>query len=266
MGAYNQLNAPVGEFGHDSEIVSTTATESVSPGDSVDQGFDQQLQSCETQRAALASQMSQILERCRVRPTMDQRRRGRHARHRGERNRIANMLAVGDERPARLHRAGRNPAQGTPGGETADRPVHGRPGRRVTGTRSGATGPQGGVGATGATGQQGLPGQRGATGATGPVGHQARTLKVSCTVRIHGKEDHGHVQGRSGSARDASSALSAPPSRSAAATACTRYGSGSLRRLVLAQRSCAVLSLGAPPVGPIEIQGYKPLVKRFRVR
>src|SRR5262252_780718 len=32
-GAYNQLNAAVGQFGHDSEIVSTTGAESTSPGD-----------------------------------------------------------------------------------------------------------------------------------------------------------------------------------------------------------------------------------------
>jgi hypothetical protein len=61
MAAYEQLNAPVGEFGHDSEIVSTTASESVSPGDSVFQGFNEQLQACQVARDAIASQMKSIL-------------------------------------------------------------------------------------------------------------------------------------------------------------------------------------------------------------
>jgi hypothetical protein len=56
-GAYLQLNAPVGEFGHDSEIVSTTAAESSSPGDSTYKGFDQQLAACEAARAPLAAKM-----------------------------------------------------------------------------------------------------------------------------------------------------------------------------------------------------------------
>jgi hypothetical protein len=61
MAAYEQLNAPVGEFGHDSEIVSTTASESVSPGDSVFQGFNEQLQACQVARDTIASQMKSIL-------------------------------------------------------------------------------------------------------------------------------------------------------------------------------------------------------------
>ncbi len=59
--AYKQLDAPFGLFGHDSEIVSTTAVQSVSPGEQVYQGFDQQLQACATQRNALAAQMNTAL-------------------------------------------------------------------------------------------------------------------------------------------------------------------------------------------------------------
>ncbi len=59
--AYQQLNAPVGEFGHDSEVVSTTASESVSNGDSVYQGFNKQLQTCQTERDAVASSMDSML-------------------------------------------------------------------------------------------------------------------------------------------------------------------------------------------------------------
>jgi hypothetical protein len=60
--AYNQLNAPVGQFGHDSEIVSTTAVESNASGDSVARGFDQQLQACESQRTSLVAQMQAALQ------------------------------------------------------------------------------------------------------------------------------------------------------------------------------------------------------------
>ncbi|MDQ6778256.1 MAG: hypothetical protein M3071_19020, partial [Actinomycetota bacterium] len=61
-GAYKQLNAPVGQFGHDSEIVSTTAAESTSPNDAVALGFDQQLQSCQTLRDTLATNMKTNLD------------------------------------------------------------------------------------------------------------------------------------------------------------------------------------------------------------
>jgi hypothetical protein len=56
-----QLNAPFGEFGRDSEIVSTTAVESTSPGDGVAMGFDNQLNSCRTQRDAVVGQIQPML-------------------------------------------------------------------------------------------------------------------------------------------------------------------------------------------------------------
>jgi hypothetical protein len=55
--AYSQLNAPVGEFGHASELVSTRAAESSSSGDSVYKGFDNQLAGCEAARAPVAAEM-----------------------------------------------------------------------------------------------------------------------------------------------------------------------------------------------------------------
>jgi hypothetical protein len=61
-GTLKQLNAPFGQFGHDSEIVSTTAVESSSPGDAVDKGFDQQLEVCGSERAALVAQIQPILQ------------------------------------------------------------------------------------------------------------------------------------------------------------------------------------------------------------
>ncbi|MCL2770590.1 MAG: hypothetical protein FWD42_10880, partial [Solirubrobacterales bacterium] len=59
--AYKQLDAPFGQFGHDSEIVSTTAVQTASPGERVYRAFDAQLQSCATQRNALAAQMASDL-------------------------------------------------------------------------------------------------------------------------------------------------------------------------------------------------------------
>jgi hypothetical protein len=53
--AYMQLNAAVGEFGHDSEIVSTAANDSSSPGDWIYRGFNQQLTTCQVARDGLAN-------------------------------------------------------------------------------------------------------------------------------------------------------------------------------------------------------------------
>src|SRR5262249_40536294 len=57
MAAYEQLDAAVGQFGRDSEVVSTTAAESSSPGDSVYQGFNQQLATCEAARDEIAGKI-----------------------------------------------------------------------------------------------------------------------------------------------------------------------------------------------------------------
>jgi hypothetical protein len=59
--AYKQLDAPFGQFGADSEVVSTTAASSSSPGDSVYQGFDAQLNACEVQRNPIAGEMRDLL-------------------------------------------------------------------------------------------------------------------------------------------------------------------------------------------------------------
>jgi hypothetical protein len=55
LSAYNQLNAAVGAFGHASELVSTTA--SLSPDNSVYDGFNAQLADCQAQRAPVAAAM-----------------------------------------------------------------------------------------------------------------------------------------------------------------------------------------------------------------
>jgi hypothetical protein len=59
--AEKQLNAPFGQFGRYSEVVSTTAVESAAPNDSVARGFDQQLSACNSQRDALVTQIQAAL-------------------------------------------------------------------------------------------------------------------------------------------------------------------------------------------------------------
>jgi len=60
-GVYKQLDAPFGEFGHDSELVSTRATASESTDDAVYRGFDEQLETCAGHREAVAGQINRLL-------------------------------------------------------------------------------------------------------------------------------------------------------------------------------------------------------------
>jgi hypothetical protein len=62
LGAvYKQLDAPFGQFGHDSELVSTRAVQSISPGEAVYSGFDQQLETCTSAREAVAGEVNRLL-------------------------------------------------------------------------------------------------------------------------------------------------------------------------------------------------------------
>jgi hypothetical protein len=62
LGAvYKQLDAPFGQFGHDSELVSTRAVQSSSPGEAVYQGFDQQLETCASAREVVAGAINRLL-------------------------------------------------------------------------------------------------------------------------------------------------------------------------------------------------------------
>jgi hypothetical protein len=100
LDAYNQLNAPVGQFGHDSEIVSTIAAESTSSGDAEYQGFDQQLADCQAQRSPVAAAMKADLNRRDVQQR--EHRPGGLGRpdHAGERADRRHALAVADEHAA----------------------------------------------------------------------------------------------------------------------------------------------------------------------
>jgi hypothetical protein len=62
LGAiYKQLDAPFGQFGHDSEIVSTHAVQSSSPKEATYRGFDQQLEACARQRNTVAGEIDKLL-------------------------------------------------------------------------------------------------------------------------------------------------------------------------------------------------------------
>ena len=60
--AYKQIEAPFGQFGQDSETVSTAAVMSNSPGDTVYHGFDGQLWVCGRARDALGAKMNLLLQ------------------------------------------------------------------------------------------------------------------------------------------------------------------------------------------------------------
>ena len=74
--AVKQLNAPFGQFGHDAEVVSTTAVQTTSP--TVYDAWDSQLATCKTLRDQTSSSIQTILNNASfhvARSTMRRRRR-----------------------------------------------------------------------------------------------------------------------------------------------------------------------------------------------
>ena len=165
--AMTEIDAPFGPFAADSEVVSTTAVESTSPGDSVAQGFDQQLQACTTARNQLVGQIQPILQAAQfnggsINATQAQ------AYATQANNLVANMHSLSQMTvPPSFTVCG-----STPGG-----------------AGSGATGPVGATGATGptGTGSPGPAGPRGLRGPKGPRGHKGATPKVKCHAVGHGR-------------------------------------------------------------------------------
>jgi hypothetical protein len=253
LGAYNDVNAPVGNFGHDSEVVSTTAANSVSPGDSVFQGFDDQLAACTTARNALASQMRTILN---------------NAVFNGgsvSDSQVASMVSQATDLVGNMHSlsqmvvppnytvCGTNPAQGPPG-DTGPQGPQGPQGQTGQTGATGATGPQG------PQGTQGPQGAQGPQGLQGPVGPTGATPRVKCVAKVVNKKITVTCT-QIGTSRDVK--------RSVRATVAVyrghhvyAYGSGSLRHLVLHARQ----QLRGRYTLAIEIKGYKVLRTRFRVR
>ncbi len=63
LGAvYKQLDAPFGQFAHDSEIVSTRAVASNTPADVIYRAWDAQLQACLSERDTVATQIASLLD------------------------------------------------------------------------------------------------------------------------------------------------------------------------------------------------------------
>ena len=190
----------MGQFGHDSELVSTTAAESVSPGDGAAQGFDQQLQSCLTQRDTLATQIRSTLDGAvfsgnAISDSQAQSMTDQANRLIGNMHTLSQMAV-----PPSYTVCGTNPAQGRPG-------------------------PKGDPGA------QGPKGDRGPQGPAGPTPRitcrasvRGRTITVTCTQvgQAHGARRARVVR--------ATVAISRGHRVYA-------YGTGSLRHLVLHSRA-----------------------------
>ncbi len=250
-GAYKQLNAPVGQFGHDSETVSTTGSESVSPDDAVAKGFDQQLTICQTDRDALVTQIKPILNGAVFGTTAISSTQAQPLITQAE-DLIGNMHTLSQMNvPPDYTVCGSNPNTGTVGPQ-------GPPGPQGP---TGPQGPQGLTGSQGPTGPQGPAGPQGPQGPKGdrgPQGPPGRTPIVSCRVFVH---HHDIVVSctEEGVAKDHKvqsirRAVNATVGISRGHRVYA-YGSGSLRRLVLHSRS----RLHGRYMLSIDIKGYKPV-------
>jgi hypothetical protein len=142
-GALKQLNAPFGQFGHDAEVVSTTAVATTSP--SVYDGFDAQLTACRDQRNALAGQMQTML------------------------NNAATPAGTFDDAQAATYIGNANSLIGNMHKLSQ---MNVPPNYTVCGSSD--------QGPTGATGPKG---DTGATGPQGPAGKNGRDATVTCTVK-----------------------------------------------------------------------------------
>ena len=262
-GAYKQLDAAVGQFGHDSELVSTTASESVSPGDGVAQGFDQQLQACLTQRDTLAGQMRTTLDGAVFSGTAINDSQAQTMTDQAN-NLIGNMHGLSQMIvPPSYTVCGANSVQGPPGskGDPGAQGPKGDPGA------AGSTGPKGDTGATGQSGQTGQTGPKGDTGAQGPKGDRGpqgppgRTPQITCRTSVHGRTitvTCTQVRQAHGARRVHTQRATVAISRGHRVYA---YGTGSLRHLVLRART----RLHGRYVLSIEIKGYRPLNTRIRL-
>jgi hypothetical protein len=225
MGAYKQLNASVGQFGHDSEIVSTTGSESVSPGDAVARGFDRQLTACQVQRDAVAGKMKDALNEAVFKGD---------AIHGGKARSLINRAydLIGEMHTLSLMVV--PPEDLVCGGDEGD---------------------QGGQGSRGDQGQQGPQGPQGDKGDRGPGGPRAFELKLVCLVKEH---SHHTVVLRCVATR--SEDHKALDRRVRATAGVVRghrvfaYGSGLLRHLVLHTHA----RLRGGYVLTIDVAGYKP--------
>ncbi|MHB8694651.1 MAG: collagen-like triple helix repeat-containing protein [Solirubrobacteraceae bacterium] len=237
QGALKQINAPFGQFGHDSEIVSTTAVASTSPSDVVAQGFDAQLNSCNTARNQLVSQIQPMLQNAEFggQPIDDSTALGLMTQ---SYNLLANMHSLSQMAvPPNYTVCGSNPQGPT-----------------------GATGPAG-VGVTGpagSTGPIGFPGAQGPPGLRGPRGPRGATPKVKCHVKVHRHSIRvSCVQaGRARKARAVRATVGLTRGHVTVA-----YGTGPMDDVVLK----VARRLHGRYVLSVEIQGIAPLRKSVRL-
>ena len=278
VGAVKAIDAPFGQFGHDSEIVSTTAVESTSPGDAVDQGFDQQLASCNTLRNQLVAQIQPILQNAEFNGgTINDSQTQTYVTEANDL--VSNMHSLSQMVvPPDYTVCGTNPAQGPPGdtgatgqpgatGSTGPAGTPGTPGTNgsngATGPAGtdGATGPKGATGPTGPGGPGGANGQNGAQGSQGPQGPRGAkgaTPKVKCHASISGTKITVKCS-QSGKARDVKARRATVGLTRGHTT--VAYGSGSMRKVTLhtahAVHGRYLLS--------VLIQGFAPLRQFIRL-
>jgi hypothetical protein len=158
--AYKQLDAPFGEFGRDSLMVSTKAVATTSPNDATYQAWDAQLSACQALRAPLVTQIDTLLHGAAFDPQFT----------------IDPITAQ-----ALTAQAGTLTTDMEQLNQDATPPNYDLCG----GTPPNPTGPQGPAGPQGAAGPQGPAGPAGAQGPRGPQGRAGKTPKIVCTAKIH---------------------------------------------------------------------------------
>jgi len=164
--AYKQLDAPFGEFGRDSLMVSTKAVSTASSNDATYQAWDAQLAACQALRTPLVSQIDTLLHGAAFDPQfvidpITAQSLGAQADQL-----ITDIVQLNaDATPPNYDLCG-----GTPPNTTGPQ---------------GPQGPQGPTGQTGPAGPQGSQGPQGPQGPAGPQGPPGKTPKVSCTAKIH---------------------------------------------------------------------------------
>jgi hypothetical protein len=240
--AEKQVNAPVGQFGHDSEVVSTTAVESSSAEDVVMKGFDQQLAACNMQRNALVAQIQPILLGAEfsggtISDSQAQSLANQAYALIGNMHTLSQMTVPPDYTVCGSSWPGPQGPQGSQGN-------------------------QGPAGTQGGQGPQGSQGPNGRTGPRGPQGPPVKALRLRCTV----KTTHKHTITLA--CRLISAARAAKAARSThASVGVSRghrvfaYGSGSLAHLVLHTRA----RLHGLYTLNVDVKGYKPLKLTIRL-
>jgi hypothetical protein len=147
--AYKQLDAPFGNFGRDSLMVSTKAVATSSPGDITYRAWDQQLAGCEALRAPLVAQMDALLQSAAFKPGFLINPFFAQSLTQQADDLVTDMHELqGDSTPPPF-----NVCLGAPHGPNPGPPP--------------------------------VPGPQGPPGHRGPGGPAGKTLRITCTVTVH---------------------------------------------------------------------------------